>query len=168
MSNYTEDVTNIRLGLARADEATAIATMSRQLIEAGLRPSWDEQRIGYCLRNRDCVVLSARDRRRLVGFAIMEFYDENAHLSLLAVQPGFQKQGIGRQLIEWLEASARTAGIFTIQLELRAGNDNARLFYERLGYREFGRKPAYYAGREDALRMSHDLAVATPASRSPS
>jgi ribosomal-protein-alanine N-acetyltransferase len=91
----------------------------------------------------------------------MDFYDDHAHLSLLAVQPGLQRQGIGRQLLEWLEASARTAGIFSVKLELRAGNDAARAFYERLGFRERGRKRAYYSGREDALLMVHDLAALT-------
>jgi ribosomal-protein-alanine acetyltransferase len=157
-------VTNIRIGLARSDDAAAIASMSRQLIESGLPQSWNEQRIYHCMKNRECVVLAARDRRRLIGFAIMEFYDEHAHLSLLAVQPGYQKLGIGRQLLEWLEASARTAGIFMVHLELRATNDSARFFYEKLGYREVGRKKAYYSGREDALRMTHDFAVA-PTSR---
>jgi ribosomal-protein-alanine N-acetyltransferase len=90
--------------LARAEDAASIARMSRQLVEHGLPWSWDEQRVGGCLRNRDCIVLAARDRRRLVGFAIMEFYDVHAHLSLLAVQLGHQRQGIGRQLIDWLEA----------------------------------------------------------------
>jgi ribosomal-protein-alanine acetyltransferase len=156
-------VTNIRLSPAHADEAPAIANMSRYLIENGLPWSWNEQRVLHCMRNRDCIVLAARDRRRLAGFAIMEFYDEHAHLSLLAVQPGFQKRGLGRQLLEWLEASARTAGIFTVQLELRAANDAARRFYERLGYREVGRRPAYYAGREDALRMRHELGVVSAA-----
>jgi ribosomal-protein-alanine N-acetyltransferase len=155
---------NVRLGLARADELATMASMSRQLIEHGLPSSWDERRIGYCLKNRECVVLAARDRRRVVGFAVMEFYDEHAHLSLLAVLPGYQRQGVGKQLVEWLEASARTAGIFAVRLELRAGNDDARRFYERLGYLEAGRRPAYYAGREDALRMTHDLTVA-PISR---
>lgn len=111
------------------------------------------------MRNRDCVVIAARDRRRIVGFAIMDFYDEHAHLNLLAVQPGYQKQGIGRQLLEWLEASARMAGTFRVQLELRAANDAARAFYAKLGYRECGRRVAYYNGREDALRMSRDLSV---------
>ena len=157
-------MTNVRLGLARADELATMASMARQLIEHGLPSSWDERRIGYCLKNRECVVLAARDRRRVVGFAVMEFYDEHAHLSLLAVLPGYQRQGIGKQLVEWLEASARTAGIFAVRLELRAGNDHARRFYERLGYLEAGRRPAYYAGREDALRMTHDLTVA-PISR---
>jgi ribosomal-protein-alanine acetyltransferase len=160
-------MSNIRLGIARHDEAASIASMSRHLIENGLPWSWNEQRILHCMRNRECIVLSARDRRRLVGFAIMEFYDEHAHLSLFAVQPGYQRLGVGRQLIEWLEASARTAGTFSVHLELRASNDAARRFYERMGYREVGRKPAYYAGREDALRMLHNLAV-SPSSRAAS
>jgi ribosomal-protein-alanine acetyltransferase len=160
-------VTQIRLGLAHADEASSIARMSRQLVEYGLKWSWTDARVEQCLRNRDCVVLAARDRRRLVGFAIMEFYDIHAHLALLAVQPGYQRQGLGRALLEWLEASARTAGIFSIRLELRASNDSARLFYERLGYREAGRKQAYYDGREDALRMLHDLAVTTTSGAAP-
>jgi ribosomal-protein-alanine N-acetyltransferase len=149
------------------DDVPTIAAMSRELIEHGLRWSWDEGRIERALRNRDCVVLAARDRKRVVGFAIMEFYAIHAHLNLLAVQPGYQRHGIGRQLIDWLEASARTAGIFKIHLELRAGNDAARLFYERLGYREAGRKPAYYDGREDALRMTHDLSVASTSPAEP-
>jgi ribosomal protein S18 acetylase RimI-like enzyme len=97
----------------------------------------------------------------------MEFYAIHAHLNLFAVQPGYQRQGIGRQLLEWLEASARTAGIFKVNLELRATNDGARLFYEKLGYRSAGRKAAYYDGREDAVRMSRDLTVSSTSPTEP-
>jgi ribosomal-protein-alanine N-acetyltransferase len=150
--------------LAHRDEAAAIAAMSRQLIEHGLAWSWNEERIERCLRNRDCVVLAARERRRVIGFAIMEFYAIHAHLNLLAVEPGYQRQGVGKQLLEWLEASARTAGIFKVHLELRANNDGARAFYEKLGFSEVGRKAAYYDGREDAVRMTHDLTVTSTSS----
>ncbi len=149
------------------DDAPAIAAMSRQLIEHGLAWSWTEGRIERCLRNRDCVVLAARDRRRVVGFAIMEFYAIHAHLNLFAVQPGYQRQGIGRQLLDWLEASARTAGIFKVHLELRANNAGALAFYEKLGYRATGSKAAYYDGREDAVRMTHDLAVTSTSPAEP-
>lgn len=149
------------------DDAAAIAAMSRQLIEYGLAWSWNEERVERCMRNRDCVVLAARDRRRVIGFAIMEFYAIHAHLNLLAVQPGYQRQGVGRQLLEWLEASARTAGIFKVNLEVRAGNDGARSFYEKLGYRPAGRRLAYYDGREDAVRMTHDLTVASASPAEP-
>jgi ribosomal-protein-alanine N-acetyltransferase len=162
-------VSTIRLSLARNDDAAAIAEMSRRYIEQGLPWSWNEIRVARCIAYRECAVLVARDRRRTAGFAIMEFHDEDAHLSLLAVHPGYRRRGIGVQLIEWLESSARTAGIFLVRLELRAGNDAARKFYSKLGYREIGRRRGYYSGREDAICMAHDLRMtdASEASSSP-
>jgi ribosomal-protein-alanine N-acetyltransferase len=150
---------NVRLGIGRPEEAELMAEMSRRLVEYGLRWSWHAERIARALRNPECVVLAARDGRRMVGFAIMEFHDEHAHLCLLAVLPSYQKRGIGKRLIEWLELSARTAGIFWVELELRAGNEAAKRFYSRLGYSVTGTRRAYYAPAEDALCMGRDLKV---------
>jgi ribosomal-protein-alanine acetyltransferase len=155
-------VTTIRLSLARWDDAADIAEMSRCHIEHGLPWSWNEARILRSIADRESAVLVARERRRLAGFAIMEFHDEHAHLNLLAVQPGYRRRGIGVRLIEWLESSARTAGTFLVRLELRAGNEAARKFYSKLGYREVGQRRGYYSGREDAICMTHDLRVAEP------
>ena len=152
---------NVRLGLARRDDAPEIADMSRIMIEHGLPWTWDERRVRRCIGHRESVVVVARDRRRLAGFAIMEYLDVDAHLNLLAVRPGYRMQGVGRQLLDWLESSARTAGIFLVRLEVRAGNDAAMRFYRKLGYLEAGRRRGYYSGREDALIMTHDLSVGT-------
>ncbi|HEU4618886.1 MAG TPA: ribosomal protein S18-alanine N-acetyltransferase [Gammaproteobacteria bacterium] len=153
-------MTTIRLGLARRDDAADIAEMSRRHIEHGLPWSWTEARVLRCILHAESAVLVARDRRRLAGFAIMEFLDEHAHLNLLAVHPGYRRRGVGVRLIEWLESSARTAGTFLVRLELRASNDGARKFYQKLGYREVGRRGGYYSGREDAICMAHDLRIA--------
>lgn len=150
----------IRLGLARSSDVPTLAVMAGSLVETGLPQSWDEGRIHRCLLHRDYVVLVARDGKRVAGFAVMEFLDRHAHLALLAVEPAYQGRGIGRALLEWLEATARTAGTFLIQLEVRAGNVAARRFYARVGYSEAGTRRAYYAGREDAVRMARSLAVA--------
>ena len=150
---------NIRLSLAKRRDAPAIAFMARTLIEDGLPWSWNETRVAYCLANPDCVVLTALDGNRLVGFAIMEFHDDRAHLSLLAVKPGYQRRGIGRALLDWLNSSARTAGTFFVHLEVRAGNESAKAFYRRLGFREAGARRGYYDGREDAVRMACDLSL---------
>ena len=136
-----------------------IARMAKVLIEHGLPWSWTEDRVLNAIRHRETAVIVARDRRRVAGFAIMQFGDEHAHLSLLAVAPAYREQGLGRQLLEWLEACARTAGVFDVRLELRAGNDAARAFYETMGYVETGTIRAYYAGSEDATRMRRDLSV---------
>ncbi len=156
---------NIRLSLAKRKDAPAIAHMARTLIEYGLPWSWNERRIAHCLANPDCVVITAQDGRRLAGFAIMEFLDDRAHLSLLAVQPGYQRRGVGRALLEWLHSSARTAGTFLVHLEVRSGNEPAMAFYKRLGFRKSGARRGYYGGREDAVRMACDLSVsaASPA-----
>ena len=150
----------IRLGLARAAEVPRLAAMARSLVEHGLPHTWDERRLCRCLANRDYVVLIARDGRRIAGFAVMEFLEHRAHLSLMAVDPAYQGHGIGRALLHWLEETARTAGTFLIHLEVRAGNLEARKFYERVGFTEAGRRRHYYAGGEDAVRMARNIAVA--------
>lgn len=150
---------NVRFGLAKRDDAAEIARMSRVLIEDGLPWSWTEPRVDRFIRHSECCVVVARDRGCIAGFAIMEFLDVDAHLNLLAVRPGYRLRGVGKQLLEWLESSARTAGIFLVRLELRAGNDAARRFYSKLGYIEAGRRPGYYCGKEDAVLMTHDLTV---------
>lgn len=151
----------IRINLAREADCDVIAGMSRDYVEHGLRWSWTPARVRRFVRHRECAVIVARDGRRIVGFAIMEFHDVHAHLNLLAVHPGYRKRGIGHSLIEWLEASARVAGIFLVRLELRCSNRTARDFYRRQGYAETGVSRNYYAGSEDALRMEHDLTIVT-------
>lgn len=149
----------IRIQFARRTDAGIIADVSRRHIEAGLAPTWSEQRVKRCIAHPEWTVLVARDELRFAGFAIMEYLDVHAHLALLAVAPPYRSRGVGRGLVKWLEKSARTAGTFTVRLELRAGNEPAYAFYGRLGYRLTGRRRRYYDGREDALTMEHDLRV---------
>lgn len=144
---------SVTLRLARLSDAKFIAAMSRDLIETGLGWSWHPERVAKSIRDRNTVTLIGADRERIVAFAIMHFGDESAHLSLLAVRATHQRQGIGRRMVEWLLASARVAGIATIQLELRTGNASARRFYRALGFSETAYIPGYYRGRETAMRM---------------
>jgi ribosomal protein S18 acetylase RimI-like enzyme len=69
-----------------------------------------------------------------------------------------QRAGIGRALLTWLEKSCRTAGMRHIRVEVRAGNQNARKFYERSGYRFVGQVAGYYDRREPAVVMVKPLA----------
>ena len=147
------------LGLARASDAREIAEMSRDLIEQGLTWSWTPARVQHFISGAESSVIVARRERRIAAFAIMHFGDEVAHLNLLAVAPEHRRQGLGRQLMEWLTATAIEAGVFRINLELRTNNEQARTFYESLGFDQLGVVQGYYQGRESALRMSRHLAV---------
>lgn len=141
----------------RAQDARSIAAMSRDLIEAGLGWKYDARKVAALMAERDVLSVVACDRLGLVGFAIMQFGDEHAHLSLLAVRPRSQRQGVARRLMHWLLESARVAGIAELSLELRAGNAAARAFYGSLGFVDSGLVNGYYQQRESALRMRRVL-----------
>jgi len=146
------------LRLARPADAHPIALMSRALIESGLSGwSWDPQRVTRSIQARDTVVLAATVKNTIIGFAIMNFGDAQAHLSLLAVSLPYQRNGIGTRMMAWLEESALVAGITTISLELRVGNVASRDFYRALNFTETAYLPGYYRGIETALRMSRDI-----------
>jgi ribosomal-protein-alanine N-acetyltransferase len=147
----------LSLRLARPADATTIANLSRELIEYGLRWRWTPMRVATSIRAPDVNVLVARIHDNIAGFAIMRYGDDDAHLDLLAVASAYRRAGVGRQLLEWLEKCAAVAGIFSVALEVRAGNEGAQLFYERMGYRILVHLPGYYQGIEAALRMGRDL-----------
>ncbi|MEX2240301.1 MAG: GNAT family N-acetyltransferase [Burkholderiales bacterium] len=152
----------ISVRLAGQRDAQAIALMSRDLVESGLGWKYDAARVLKAIRDRETLTPVACDRGRIAGFAIMEFGDERAHLVLLAVRPTQRRMGIGRRLVDWLMTSARTAGIASVHLELRAGNEAARGFYRAMGFDETIVVPGYYRGREAAMRMIRVLRSTSP------
>jgi ribosomal-protein-alanine N-acetyltransferase len=144
---------NITVQLASRSDVQAIAAMSRDLIECGLGWEYRPERIRGLIAQRETIALVARDGDRVMGFAIMSFGDEYAHLVLMAVRPAGQRRGIARRMTQWLVESAVTAGIASIHLELRAQNKDGFAFYRALGFAETLRLPGYYRGRETAIRM---------------
>lgn len=160
----------LRLGSARGADLPRIAALSRAVIEAGLEPAWTVQRLDRSRRDRETMLLVAHVRpaqhgavpAEFAGFGIMHFGDSRAHLNLLGVEPRFQRRGVGRRLLRWLEHSALVAGTFEVRLELRAGNHAAHAFYAALGYSPAGRVAGYYQGNEDAIRMRRDVRVPPP------
>jgi ribosomal-protein-alanine acetyltransferase len=143
--------------LARPSDAAHIARMSRDLVEYGLRWRWTAKRVEASIRAPNVNVLVARLDGRLSGFAIMHYGEHVAHLDLLAVAPEYQRNGVARQLLQWLEKCAVVAGQIRVVLEVREKNDGALRFYERMGYQKLVRLPGYYQNTEAAIRMGRDL-----------
>ena len=152
-------MSEIALRLARLGDAPRIANLSRTLIEAGLPWSWTPRRVAAHMRSREHLTVIAVEGGELAGFARAQFGNRSVHLALLGVAHEYQRRGLGRQLVSWVEESAAVAGLFLMQLEVRADNQQARRFYTKLGYRETARAAGYYSGVEDALRFERDLAI---------
>lgn len=78
---------SLALRAAHTSEAGVIASMSRLLIEHGLKWRWTTARIKRSIIDKDTMVLVASVEGILSGFAIMKFRDDESHLFLLAVAP---------------------------------------------------------------------------------
>jgi ribosomal-protein-alanine N-acetyltransferase len=155
-------MSEIALRLARLGDAPRIANLSRTLIESGLPWSWTPRRVATHMRSREHLTVIAVEGGELAGFVLAQFGNRAVHLALLGVAHEYQRRGLGRQLMSWVEESASVAGLFLMQLEVRAGNYQALRFYTMRGYRETSRAVGYYSGVEDAIRLERDLAITSP------
>ena len=149
------DVPAIRL--ASKSDAATIALMSRQYIEQGLGWSWNVCRIEAAIRSDATNVAVVHERGEVIGFGIMQYGEQTAHLALLAVHPNYRRRGLAARLMAWLEKCADTAGIERIVCEARSDNPTAIAFYQKLGYVQLARVAGYYRGVLDALRMEKNL-----------
>jgi ribosomal protein S18 acetylase RimI-like enzyme len=145
------------VSLATASDARSIAEMSRDYVEYGLGWSWTPARVLKAIQDRATNVAVIRENGFVLGFGIMRYGEQRAHLTLLAVQPSERKRGLGAVLLSWLEKSAITAGIERVQLEARADNPVAIAFYRDQGYEQTGTGHGYYRGAVDAVRLEKRL-----------
>lgn len=108
-------------------------------------------RVGYS----SWVAVSMGDR--IDGYAMMSMAAGEGHILNVCVDPGRQRTGCGRQLVEHLLEIAVTAELTIVFLEVRPTNTAALTLYRKLGFREIGRRPNYYpaaGGREDAVMLA--------------
>lgn len=81
----------------------------------------------------------------------------------VAVHPDWRRKGIGGLLIQQAVRSGITHRAEDLWLEVRTSNRSARNLYEKLGFREVGRRPRYYRDTgEDAIVMTLPIPVPFP------
>ncbi|OLR91141.1 ribosomal protein S18-alanine N-acetyltransferase [Actinokineospora bangkokensis] len=116
--------------------------------------------------------LAARDGDELVGYAGLALLgrpgDREAEVHTIAVAPGHQRRGVGRDLLRALleRADAEGADVF---LEVRTDNAAAIALYEAHGFTTTGLRKRYYQpSGADAYSMRRPAhAAATPGEDTP-
>ena len=100
------------------------------------------------------VYLVARTGGEVVGHAGLMFAATDGHVTTIAVDPAWQRRGIGAHLLLVLAREAIARGATDLTLEVRASNDAAQQLYRRFGFAEAGRRSGYYQeDGEDAVIM---------------
>ncbi len=88
----------------------------------------------------------------LLGMGCFWSILEEAHITILAVHPLYQYQGLGQALLYSLLYKACDRGLERATLEVRASNSSAINLYQKFGFKTAGRRRRYYQDNgEDAL-----------------
>jgi ribosomal-protein-alanine N-acetyltransferase len=104
------------------------------------------------------VAISETPSGVVAGFVIVRCAEDEWEIENVVVEPELRRHGIGRRLIESVLRKARKNAAIAIVLEVRESNAAARSLYANLGFKEEGRRRAYYHNpEEDALVLRMPL-----------
>jgi ribosomal-protein-alanine N-acetyltransferase len=106
------------------------------------------------LQNREvCHILVVRTPKvRVAGFCSFWLVVDEIHINNVAVLPEYRGRGFGTRLMRRVITEGRRLGATRATLEVRASNEDARRFYEGLGFRATAVRKHYYTNPvEDAL-----------------
>lgn len=117
---------------------------------------WSEGGLQDCFTNNYKVYGWFAAEGSLQGFCVIQHVCDEFTLMNIAVAPNNQGQGIGGQLLRYVQGLAAEQHA-TLWLEVRASNAAALRLYNKHGFSEVGRRSNYYphgVAHEDAIIMS--------------
>jgi [ribosomal protein S18]-alanine N-acetyltransferase len=103
--------------------------------------------------NQLALYLVLRHQDRVVAYVGAWVIIDEVHITTLAVEEEYRRQGMATRLIETLIEKVLPYSATSITLEVRPSNIAARTFYEKLGFEIYGCRRRYYKD-EDALIMT--------------
>jgi ribosomal protein S18 acetylase RimI-like enzyme len=105
----------------------------------------------------DVIRLKAIDNDEMIGFIAGDPRPSQGAvwIATLGVDPGYQRRGIGLELLRACEGQVKFS---RIKLTVRISNDSAISLYKKAGYRAVDIWKKYYTDGEDGLVMEKILA----------
>ncbi|HED64418.1 MAG TPA: GNAT family N-acetyltransferase [Planctomycetes bacterium] len=103
---------------------------------------------------------------RIVGFcaATHPYWNAIAMVDYLVVEESHRKRGVGRELLQSVEAELVRAGLRGVCVQTALWNEGAIRFYERLDYERLAVLPEYFGSGNDAVWLHRRFPHGTPRS----
>lgn len=137
-------------------------------IDSRLRLSVEDDRISYAIvkteKNKkryrvnpidEAAYINDQDKTAFLAYVdsqiagqiiLRENWNQTGYIEDIAVDAGFRRQGVGRELISWGVTWARERNLAGIMLETQDNNVGACLFYARCGFQLGGFDRNLYKG----------------------
>ena len=121
---------------------------------------WSEMSIASELQSIWSYWMVAMDAEQVVGYVGSQSSVDETDIMNIAVHPDWRRNGIAEKLIDSLIAELKNRGSRALMLEVRVSNVPAIALYEKLGFRQVGRRKNYYRNpKEDALILRKEWEI---------
>ena len=121
---------------------------------------WSENSVASELKNQLALWLVAEENEQVAGYIGSQTCGDETDMMNVAVHPDFRRKGIAEALVNTLVEELKAIDSHCLMLEVRASNVPAISLYEKLGFREVGRRKNYYRNpREDALILRKEWEI---------
>jgi ribosomal-protein-alanine N-acetyltransferase len=133
----------ISLLWAGPDQAAEIARLHAELFN----PAWSEDSVRTMLDHPAATAFLAvysGPPRTSIGFVLAQLAADEAEILSIGVLPDWQRQGIGRRLVDGVARAVQRAEAKSLYLEVAADNDAALNLYSRAGFLGTGLRRGYY------------------------
>lgn len=104
---------------------------------AGLTKPWNDPRKDIARKlavQPELFFVAVGDQNRIIGTAMSGYEGHRGWMNYLAASPNARNLGIGRALVEHVEAALRELGCPKVNLQVRSSNPQVVTFYRHLGY----------------------------------
>jgi ribosomal-protein-alanine N-acetyltransferase len=138
---------------ARPSNAAAIAAVHGASFQRG----WGEDEVQRLLIETNVVAHRVMIGRTFVGFILSRLAAGEAEILSVAIAPAWRRRALARPLLDLHLRRLAGLGVRSVFLEVAEHNAPACRLYRRAGFREVGRRQAYYQGGAAALVLRRDL-----------
>lgn len=119
---------------------------------------WPRAFFEHDLKSPQVIAMVAEDKGVVIGYSIARCVDVRMHITNIAIDEKYQRQGVATQLMDRLENMAAQRDCRYTHLEVRTNNVAAINFYKTLGYDIIYTRKQYYINGDDAYVMHKELA----------
>ena len=151
-------MSNIVFRPMRAGDVARVAELERICF----RTPWSYSSLLGELSNDVAYYIVAELEGTVIGYAGEWIMFDEAHMTNIAVDPGYRGRGVARRMIIALMREALSRGGERMTLEVRETNHTAQRLYASLDFAYAGTRKHYYTDTgENALILWNDCIIAT-------
>lgn len=135
-------------------DVDAVAALEKRCFESPWSPGQFRHELKIPFSKTTLAWIDQPVPARVVGYICRWIVGDEVSILNVAVDPEFQRRGLGRALVNLVLDEARIRRATQVLLEVREKNDAARLLYTSLGFTASGVRSNYYGKSDHAILMS--------------